>query len=357
MFFQRFVIVTVAIIFLSAAAPGGKVYRYEYQKIIKVEPGLEISVNNPNGTVTLVTNPDGRLRVDAVKKVYAESQQEAEFVADHIQVSVTDVTGHFTIEPRFLQIQNRSPSFWQKLLGKGSEASNGSVDFVISVPPECNVDINNPQGNIEVSGLRGSVAATGNLGNLEVRDILGDVTVATSSGSVAVKDIEGRVYIKANGADVTFFSLNGDLEIRNSSGKATGEYLIGDLTVTQQVGEVDVSHIEGDIRIKAASAEVRVIQNFGALDVSTETGDIDITTELNSSKDYFVETVSGSIRFKVPEASGGEVRLEAGSCEIDTQIPIAIESFSRTRVSGSFGSGGPKISLATTSGDIVLGEY
>ena len=347
----------VAILFLSAAASGGKVYRYEYQKIIKTEPGLQISINNPNGKVTLTTNPDGKLRVDAVKSIYAESQEEAEFVADHVQVSVTDIDGHFTIEPRFLQIQNRSPSFWQKLLGKGSETSYGSVDFVISVPTECNVDINNPQGDIEVSGLRGSITATGDLGSIAVRDIMGDATVVSSSGPVAVKDIEGRIFIKANGADLTFFSLNGDLEIRNSSGKVAGEYLVGDLIVSQQVGEVDVRQIEGDIRIKAASANVKVIQNFGALDVSTETGDIDITTELNSSKDYFVETVSGSIRFRVPEASGGEVRLEAGSCEIDTQIPIAIESFSRTRISGSFGSGGPKISLATTSGDIVLAEY
>jgi DUF4097 and DUF4098 domain-containing protein YvlB len=347
----------VAILFLSAASPGGKVYRYEYQKIIKVEPGLEISVNNPSGTVTLMTNPDNKLRIDAVKNIYAESQEEAEFVADHVQVSATDVDGHFTIEPRFLKIQHRSPSFWQKLLGKGSETSHGSVDFVISVPADCNVDINNPQGDIDVSGLRGSVKVVGEAGNIGVRDILGNATIATSSGSVTVKDIEGKVYIKANGSDLTFFSLNGDLEIRNSSGKAAGEYLIGDLTVTQQVGEVNVKHIEGDIRIKAASANVKVAQDFGALDVSTETGDIDITTELNSSKDYFVETVSGSIRFRVPEASGGEVRLEAGSCEIDTQIPIAIESFSRTRISGSFGSGGPKITLATTSGDIVLGEY
>lgn len=347
----------VTILFLSTASFGGKIYRYEYQKIIRVEPGLQLSLSNPNGTVILTTNTDDRLRIDAVKNIYADSQEEAEFVAEHVQVEVSDADGHFSIEPRFLKIQHRSPSFWQKLLGEGSESAHGSVDFVISVPADASVDIDNPQGSIEVSGLRGAVDVSGNVGDIEVRNILGNVTIVTSSGAMKINDIEGRVYIKANGSDLFFSSLNGELEVRNSSGRATGEYLIGDLIMTQQGGEIDVKHIEGDIRIKSTSAGVTITQDFGSLDVSTESGDIDITTELNSSRDYFVETVSGSIRFIVPEASGGEVRLEAGSCEIDTQIPIAIESFSRTRISGTFGIGGPKIILVTTTGDITLGEY
>jgi DUF4097 and DUF4098 domain-containing protein YvlB len=355
---KRFVISLVTILFLSAVAFGGKVYHYEYQKIIPVEPGLEISIDNPNGTVTIMTNTEDRLKIDAVKNIYAESQEEAEFVADHVQVEINDADGHFTIEPRFLKIQHRSPSFWQKLLGQGNEeSSRGSVDFVISVPADCNVDLYNPLGNIEVKGLRGRVEVSGDAGDVEVAEIIGNVNIVTSSGAVAVKNIEGEVYIRANGSDLNFFSISGDLEIRNSAGDVAGEYLIGDLSLTLQDGRIDLDFIEGDIRIKTTSAAVIIDQDFGSLDVSTESGDIDIATELNSSRDYFVETVSGSIRFMVPEASGGEVRLEAGSCEIDTQIPIAIESFSRTRISGSFGNGGPKIVLVTATGDITLGEY
>jgi hypothetical protein len=347
----------VTILFLSAPAFGGKVYRHEFQRIIKVEGGLEISINNPSGAVTLTTNTENKLQIDAIKNIYADNKEEGELIADHVQINTADADGHITIEPQFLKIQDRSPSFWQKLLGKSGETSFGSVDFVISAPVECNVDIYNPQGNIEISGFRGNLEVSGVEGNIEIGNILGDVTVVTSSGTLAVKDIEGKVYIKANGSDLSFFSVNGDLDIRNSSGKTTGEYLLGDLSLTQQGGEIDIEHIEGDIRVKSTSARLKIGQDFGALDVSTESGDIDISTELNSSKDYFIETVSGSIRFMVPEGSGGEVKLEAGSCEIDTQIPIAIDSFSRTRISGSFGNGGPRISLVTRTGDITFGEY
>jgi len=348
----------VAILFLPAAARSGQVYRYDYQKIIRVEPGLQVSINNPNGTVRIETNADNKLIVDGTKNIYAESEEEAVFVADYVQVEINETDRHFSIEPRFLRIQNRSPSFWKELLGQGeNETSRGSVDFVISVPTDCRVEIENPLGDITVSGIRGALQITGDAGKSDIRDILGDVNLETSSGAVDLANIEGGVYIRANGSDLSFTSLSGDLEIRKIRGKIIGEYLVGDLVLTQQGGEIEVKHIEGNIRIKTTAAPVKVKQDYGALDISTESGNVDVATELNSSREYFVETVSGSIRFMVPEASGGEVRLEAGSCKIDTQIPIAIDSFSRTRISGSFGNGGPKISLVTTSGDITLGEF
>jgi len=354
---QRLSVFFLTLFLVSSPLLAGKVYRYEYQKIIRLEEPLQLSLTNPRGSVRIVTNAEDKLQIDAVKNIYAESEEEAEFVGDHVQVEIDRADGHFSVEPRFLKIQHRSPSFWEKLLGRGDEVSHGAVDFTISVPVACNVNIYNPRGEIEVSGVRGEIEISGQEGDIDIRNIIGGVTVETSAGRVDVGDIEGDVYIKANGSDLTFFSIMGDLEARNSAGNMSGEYIVGDLTVTQQGGLIDMQHIEGDIRVQATSAEVILGQDFGALDVSTETGDIEVVTRLNSSKDYFIETVAGSIRFMVPEASGGQVRLEAGSCEIDTQIPIAIESFSRTRIVGSFGNGGPKISLVTTSGDITLGEY
>ncbi len=354
---RHIVIAAISLLLFSAAGWAGKLYQYEYQKIMPIEPPLAVTVTNPNGTVTIEANTENKLRIDGVKKIYAENQDEAEFIADHVQVEVSEAEGHVIIEPRFLTIKEQSSSFWQKLLGTGEESIQGSVDLVISVPSDCHVDVYDPSGAISVSGLRGQVKISAQSGSVAVQDILGPVTLETSSGPVSLKNIEGRTEVKANGADVSFYSVNGNLEIRNSSGRISGEYVIGDVTVVQTGGDIDLAHIEGDVRLKTTSGQVKVEQDFGAMDVSTETGDIEIVTELNSAKDYFVETISGSIRFLVPEASSGDIKLEAGSCEIDAQIPIAIDSFSRTRISGRFGGGGPKISLATMSGGITLAEF
>jgi DUF4097 and DUF4098 domain-containing protein YvlB len=156
---------------------------------------------------------------------------------------------------------------------------------------------------------------------------------------------------------VSFYSLAGDVDFRNTSGDTKGEYLRGSITMSQTTGEVNLEHIEGDVRIKSVSGKISVLQDFGALDVSTHSGDVAVRTELNSQKDFFVETISGSIKLFVPETAGGEVKLESSSGAIDTQVPIAIESFSRTRISGRFGTGGPRLHLATSSGDITLAEF
>lgn len=342
---------------LSSAVPAGKTYQYEYQKIVNVEPTLELTINNANGNVIVTTNNENKLKVEAVKKIHADSKEEADMVSDHVQISVTAAEGHFTIEPQFLRIHDRSPSFWEKLLGKSGEPSYGSVDFVISVPVDCNADIYNSAGDIEVAGIRGKLALSNAGGDVSARDILGELDIITTSAKISLTDIEGSVRINATGSKISFFSVNGDFEIKNSSGETTGEYLIGDLVLTQTVGGIDLKHIEGDIRIKSTSGDISIGQDFGALDIANESGDIIIKTELNSSRDYYVETVSGSIKFVVPEDSSGRITMEVGSGNIDTRIPIAIDSFSKKRIAGSFGSNGPKISLATESGDIILAEF
>ncbi|MEZ5358160.1 MAG: DUF4097 family beta strand repeat-containing protein [Candidatus Zixiibacteriota bacterium] len=354
---SRKFIIAILIMAVAASSVAAKTYRYEYQKIVNVEPRVELTINNANGNITIVTNNENKLKVDAVKNIFADSKEEADKVAEHVQISVTATEGHFMIEPQFLRIHDRSQSFWQKVLGKSGEPSYGSVDFIISVPSDCNADIYNTSGNIESAGLRGKQLISGTAGNVSIRDCQGDIEITTTSGQVALNDIEGNIHINANGSDISFYSINGDVEVRNSSGKMTGEYLIGDLIMTQTTGVIELTHIEGDVRLKSTSGKINVLQEYGAVDITTESGDINIRTELNSNKDYFIETISGSIRFVIPEASGGLVKLEAGSGEIDTEIPISIDSFSRTRIAGSFGNGGPKIHLTTMSGDIEFAEF
>ncbi len=357
MFKRRIIIALSIMTIIAGPVMAGKTYQFDYQKIVEVEAPLELTLNNTNGNITIITNNDSQLKVEAVKKIYADDQEDAELISDHVQVSVSHADGHFTIEPQFSQIQGRSPSFWQKLFGKAGEQSYGSLDFVISVPTECNIDIYSSNGDVEVGGVQGRIMVSGSVGNIKVHDIQGAVEINTTSGQVSLNDLEGLVRVIANGCDIDFYSLIGDLEIRNSSGIVKGEYLTGDLIVNQVRGDITLNHIEGDIRGKSKTGKFKIWQDFGSVDLSTESGDIEIRTELNSSKQYFIETISGSIRFLIPEASGGKIKMEAGSGNIDAQIPISIDSFTRTRISGSFGSEGPKVSLITVSGAITLAEF
>ena len=94
-----------------------------------------------------------------------------------------------------------------------------------------------------------------------------------------------------------------EFEINNENGNTKGEFIFGDVTIKQPTGKIDLQWIEGDIRLKSLSAVIDVNQVRGALDITSQTGDVYIRTELDSPRNYFVKTNSGSVKFKIPEMS------------------------------------------------------
>ncbi|MEW5994471.1 MAG: DUF4097 family beta strand repeat-containing protein, partial [Candidatus Zixiibacteriota bacterium] len=102
---------------------------------------------------------------------------------------------------------------------------------------------------------------------------------------------------------------------------------------------------------------VAVQQSRGAIDLSTVGGEVHIQTELDSPRDYFVQTESGSITFVVPESSSGILNIETESGDIQSEMPIVIKSISRNRLIGEFGRGGPTVRLNSVSGDVTVALY
>ena len=87
------------------------------------------------------------------------------------------------------------------------------------------------------------------------------------------------------------------------------------------------------------------------------TGDVYIRTELDSPRDYFVHSSSGNIRFSIPEMSSGQLHIESDAGDIQTDVPISIESVSNYKVVGEFGRGGPSINISSSTGDVYVALY
>ncbi len=158
-------------------------------------------------------------------------------------------------------------------------------------------------------------------------------------------------------ADIELSSIEGEVEIDNTSGKTQGEFLFGPVTIRQPQGEINLRWVEGNINIKSSSAAIAIEQSRGAIDLMTLTSDVKIRTELDSPRDYFVETGSGSITFLIPEASSGVLTVETQSGEVRSEMPVTVKSVSRNRLVGEFGRGGPTISLSSISGDVTVALY
>ncbi|HPC11228.1 MAG TPA: DUF4097 family beta strand repeat-containing protein, partial [candidate division Zixibacteria bacterium] len=230
------------------------------------------------------------------------SRDEAEELADHIEIKTRLNGTAVEVQTNYLGITSRGRSFWQKVFGKGEDAP-GEVAYKVSVP------------------------------------VRSDVTVQGLAATITLASIEGAV------------------RVENESGATRAEYIFGPVTVSQPQGDIDLLWIEGDIRVKATTGTVTVNQVRGALDIATHTGEVHVRTELDSPRDFFVATTSGKITFAIPPAASGRFLVETASGGIQSQVPLVIESVTRQQLIGSFGRGGPRINLTTSSGDVTVAQY
>lgn len=283
-------------------AQGGE-YSFEYQKIVQIDQPVELDLSLYTGNITINGVEDDRIIIEAVKTVRASNRDEAEEVADHIEIKVVPTDNNVTVSTNYLKMRNRNKSFWNKFLGTTDEDAYGQVDYMISVP---------------------------------------------TNTSLKLRSIESIIQIA---------SVEGDIDIENNTGITRAEYIYGDITLSQPLGKIDLQWIEGDIRVKSNSSEINISQLEGALDIANLTGKVEIQTELDSPRDYFVETSTGSITFIVPVTSSGELNIQAKAGEIKSDIPVLIKSVSRHQLIGQFGNGGPKVNIISATGDVDIKQF
>ncbi|MFH2048537.1 MAG: DUF4097 family beta strand repeat-containing protein [bacterium] len=293
--------ILILLLFASANLYA-KEYSFDFQRIYSDIQPQKLELIIPRGKVIIVGSEDNRVVIDAVKYIRAGDADEAQDVADHIEIKASEDGKLIRIETNYLRYHGRGVKFWQKLLGGGSD-TYGEVNYTIAVPT--NIDL----------------------------------------------------YINGIAADIELSSVQGDIEIENENGNTKSEFIFGDVTIKQPTGRIDLQWIEGDIRIKTASAKIDVNQVRGALDITSQTGDIYVRTELDSPRDYFVRTNSGSINFSIPEMSSGRLNIETVAGDINTEIPISIESVSNYKVVGEFGRGGPEINISSSTGNVRVALF
>ncbi len=309
------------VISVAPSESQAKDYWFDFQRVVETGPEARLSLNFVSGDLTIVSSEDDRVVIEAAKRVHAVSMEEAQLVADHIEIKIKHDKNKVDVTANYLRMRNRGQSFWSKVLGTGGEDSFGEVNWTIRVPADCHIHIVNTSGSMEIGNIRG--------------------------------DLD----IRSSAADIVLSSIEGAVNIENSAGVTRGELLFGPVTIRQAQGEIDLNFIEGDIKVKSSIAGIAIRQDRGALDLTTSSGNVDIQTNLDSSREYFVQTESGNIRLSIPETSSGDLRIDSKTGEIRTDIPIAIKSMTHKQVEGVFGFGGVKINLTSISGDVTVAQF
>lgn len=352
---MRYIISLLFFMFLAIGTQA-ETFKFKFEKQIKIGQHPKLMLKNKIGAISVESAPIDFIEVNAFKNIKAANQAEAERMAEFIDINVVKSGDHLNIETVFLESMEKNQSFWDRLLGRAKDVF-GSVEYTIKVPINCEVNIDNPRGNIHVKGVENEVYAINSEGQITIELITGPVFVETMSGKLNIIEVIGDVNLISSGSDIKLEFITGRIDIKATSGKTVARHIDGPINITHTSGAIEVADLLGDLRITATSGSINVIQETGGIDISTNGGNVEIATSLESDRGFSVTTKKGSIKFNVPETSSGTVNLKTESGGINTELPLVIRSFTKNKLIGDFGKSGPKITLATTTGDITLGLY
>lgn len=315
--------VTAAAVFAAltlSPASQAKTYTYAYQHIVDPERATVLDIRAISGSIEIIGSDDDRVVVDLVKRLHAPSLVEAQAVADDIQFTVSRIEDTLRIAALHTHEVGMENSVIEKVLGL-DEDDPPATDFRISVPADL------------------------------------PVIIRTRMGPISVKDLQANLEITTVQSPITLTNMDGDIAINNASGEIAGEYLFGDLEIKQGDGDIGLAWVEGDIHIRASSGRIAIKQARGTIQLATRSGDVTVQTELDSPKDYVLETVTGTIKLAVPQWAVGKLDIQTESGNIRSDIPLAVESASRDRLVGRMGTGGPMVKLTSSSGDVRIAMY
>jgi hypothetical protein len=311
---------------------------FEFEESVEVTGRIDLELSLTAGKVFVTQGGTDRLVIEGIKRVWGHQWADAKRVADLIDVEVIQGGSQVAITTNYLPLGKSDKSLLGEKFEDGA-AHYGHVDFHITAPAFASISIRAEAAEVELVSVDCDVMVENGFGGFKGESLVGSVTIRQKAGEIQLTSIEGAI------------------DIENGSGSTQGEFLFGPLTVRQGAGEVGLQWVEGDIKIKSVSSSVRIQQMRGAIDLQNDDGDVFVKTELDSPRDFFVQTGSGAIVFSVPQHSAGALEMASASGVIATELPVAVKSMTAHHLVGVFGRGGVRIELSSNSGNVTLAAY
>ncbi len=172
-----------------------------------------------------------------------------------------------------------------------------SVDFEITVPANCDVQLENGSGRVAVQGTNGDVRVRTGSGSIEARDIEGQIAMKTGSGHIEGSNLTGRIELRTGSSHIEVQNLQGQIDLHTGSSRIEGINLRGQVKARTGSGRIEMrqSALTGYSLLKTGSSS---IEFDGTLDPQSSTG---------------MHAGSGAIRVSLPASSAFRLDAKTGS--------------------------------------------
>ena len=229
---------------LAANAFAGEL-RERFEKSYPLNRDGRFSLQNTNGSVTIVAWDRNEVKIEAEKIARASRESDAQKMLEATEIIVRQ-------EPNSVEVDTRTPrrhggdSFWSWMFGE--EGCNITVNYVITVPRNIQLKVKSVNGKIEARKISGRAELATTNGGVQVEEAMGSVSAETTNGRIQVSlakvaDNESMYFETTNGSVVAAFPQNFSATI---SARTTNGSINCDFPVTV-AGRMGRNHLEGKI--------------------------------------------------------------------------------------------------------------
>lgn len=296
----------------------------EIRRVFAVEPGAELAIDTYRGDVTIDESDGREITVEVVVDAVAGKEAEVVRLLEGVQVDFAQEGNRVTVVAR----SRRESGFrfvWR-------EEDRTDLQFRISVPRQCSVDLRAVHGRAQIGNLTGKIKVQIETGGVFLRRIDGSVEVRLDEGDFILSRCSGPVMARVRRGLIRVGPLGGPADLRNATGEIDVMAVRHSLVAEAEVGEVRVGfapglaaesrvrvgagnliasfHSEAACRIDAAAIWGRVISGLPLVVESGADGKRQLSGRLNAGGPL--------VRLR---ASGGSVTLERGLLLADEEGP------------------------------------
>ncbi len=274
-------------------------YKEDFRSTHKLSAGGVLSVEGFNGGIEILAGEGDSVELSGTKYARLEENMKG------IRIDVVDGAGSLRI----------------KAIRPVENNCNCGVRFALRVPRRVKLE--------EIVSSNGSVRVEGTEGEARLR---------TSNGSIKVWKLKGDVTAKTSNASIELLDTTGAANLTTSNGRIKAEGVRGAFEAQTSNSSVDATIAEIE-----AGRGVRVTSSNGSLNLQFAKWN---ENALRAS------TSNSSINLRLPGAVNAELRASTSNGNVTTDYEITTSQFSKTKLSGRMGSGGPLIDLTTSNGNI-----
>lgn len=324
-----------------------------------IPANAHVMIQTDRGNITVHVGGSDELRVTVNKSASDPNRSAAEDRMADVHAVIEQTDDGFSVHP----VNQRD---WE-----------GSVDADLDVqlPKTALVTASTGRGDVSASGLASALQASASNGDIDIHDAAANVSATISSGNVRISDVQGNVSVNGHGSDVDVSDVSGNatlsgefygaVRVRNvgqtthftsSRSNIMVTHLTGRLELDS--GDLQLSNVAGAVKLATQNSDIDAEDIAGPLEIVDSHGDIAIRYSSPPASPIDVSDQSGEVKLTMPGESNFQISAVSQSGEVDSEFESPslrlVNDENVGRLTGTVGSGGPKIVIATSYGTISL---